>query len=75
MPAVFAKPIMSPAYFGAMSMWLSAQPPRENAAQPNASDAVIEQVVALRELGIISKPNAVPSIPMLLMIFRAAGHE
>ena len=56
-------------------MWLSAQPPRENAAQPNASDAVIEQVVALRELGIISKPNAVPSIPMLLMIFRAAGHE
>ena len=33
-PAVFDIPITTPAYFGAMSMWLTENPPRANPKAP-----------------------------------------
>ena len=62
-PAVLEMPIRMPAYWGAMSMWLTEKPPLAKPARPKAHVVAVTPLVMVRALGINMSATAAPRKP------------
>ena len=63
MPAVFERPMKTPAWRGAMSMWFTLNPPRAIPAIPNVMLVASTPPAAFPARGISSSAPAVPQNP------------
>ena len=62
-PAVLEIPMTTPACRGAMSMWLTENPPRANPASPRVALVAISPAVTERAIGMASKASPAPQNP------------
>lgn len=63
-PAVLERPMKTPAWRGAMSMWFTLKPPRAKPAAPSARLVAATPPAALPAIGISNNAPAVPQNPV-----------
>lgn len=63
MPAVLEIPMTTPACRGAMSMWLTENPPRANPASPSVALVASSPAATVRAIGIASSARPAPKNP------------
>ncbi len=62
-PAVLEIPMTTPACLGAMSMWLTENPPRANPASPSVALVAISPAVTERAIGMANRASPAPQNP------------